>query len=83
MDNANTATESSSSVARMARLERMMELITERLDHQQNQQPPPPPPAVLEQNVNINDGDIIALTHKFSKMKPLSFQGGREPLKAF
>ena len=84
MDNTRTAneSESSSSEARMARLERMMELIVERLDQQQNQQPPPPPPAVPEQNVNVNDGDIIALTHKFSKMKPPSFQGGLEPLKA-
>ena len=38
MDNARTANESetSSFEARMARLERMMELITERLDQQQN-----------------------------------------------
>ncbi|GMP87092.1 hypothetical protein CsSME_00039619 [Camellia sinensis var. sinensis] len=78
MDNANTAneTETSSSEARMARLEQMMELITARLDQQLNQQPPPPPPVVPEQNVNVNDGDIIALTQKFSKMKPPSFQGG-------
>ncbi|KAI8005366.1 Adenylylsulfatase HINT1, partial [Camellia lanceoleosa] len=34
------------------------------------------------QNVNANEVDIIALTHKFSKMKPSSFQGGLEPLKA-
>ena len=84
MDNTRIANESSSSSseARMARLERMMELITERLDQQQNQQPPPPPPVQPEQNVNVNDVDIIALTHKFSKMKPPSFQGGLEPLKA-
>ena len=84
MDNANTAneTEPSSSEARMARLEQMMGLIIERLDQQQNQQPPPPPPVQPEQNVNANDGDIIALTQKFSKLKPSSFQGGLEPLKA-
>ena len=79
MDNTNEP-ESSSTEARM---ERMMELITARLEQQQNQQPPPPPPPVQpEPNVNVNDGDIIALTHKFSKMKPPSFQGGLEPLKA-
>ena len=90
-DNARTANEfeSSSSEARMARLERMMELITERLDQQQNQQPSPPPPVQPEQNINVNvqnanvnDGDIIALHLKFCKMKPPSFQGGLEPLKA-
>ena len=66
----------------------MIELITARLDQQLNQQPLPPP-AVPEQNmdvnvqnVNVNDGDIIALTQKFSKMHPPSFQGGLEPLKA-
>ena len=32
--------------------------------------------------MNVNDGDIIALTQKFSKMKPPSFQGGLEPLTA-
>ena len=79
MDNANEP-ESSSTEARMERMERMMELITARLE-QQNQQPPPPP-VLPEPNVNVNDGDIIALTHKFSKMKPPSFQGGLEPLKA-
>ncbi|GMP65916.1 hypothetical protein CsSME_00026501 [Camellia sinensis var. sinensis] len=78
MDNANEP-ESSSTEARM---ERMMELITARLEQQQNQQPPPPPPPVQQEpNANVNDGDIIALTHKFSKMKPPSFQGGLEPLK--
>ena len=79
MDNANEP-ESSSTEARMERMERMMELITARLE-QQNQQPPPPP-VQPEPNVNVNDGDIIALTQKFSKMKPPSFQGGLEPLKA-
>lgn len=77
MDNANEP-ESSSTEARM---ERMMELITARLEQQQNQ-PPPPPPVQPEPNANVNDGDIIALTQKFSKMKPPSFQGGLEPLKA-
>ena len=71
MDNANEP-ESSSTEARMERMERMIELITTRLE-QQNQQPPPPPPVQPEPNVNVNDGDIIALTQKFSKMKPPSF----------
>ncbi|CAL5409671.1 unnamed protein product [Camellia sinensis] len=83
MDNANEP-ESSSTEARMERMERMIELITARLEQQQNQQPPPPPPPPVqpEPNANADDGDIIALTHKFSKMKPPSFQGGLEPLKA-
>ena len=81
MDNANEP-ESSSTEARMERMdrmERMIELITTRLE-QQNQQPPPPPP--VQPEPNVNDGDIITLTQKFSKMKPPSFQGGLEPLKA-
>ena len=68
MDNSNEP-ESSSTEARM---ERMIELITARLEQQQNQQPPPPP-VQPELNANVNDGDIIALTQKFSKMKPASF----------
>ena len=80
MDNASTANETESSEARMARLERMVELLTARLEQQQNQQPPPPPP--VQPEPNVNDGDIIALTQKFNKMKPPSFQGGLEPLKA-
>ena len=78
MENARNADESESSEARMARLERTVELLTEALRLQQNQQPPPPP-VQPEQNVNE---DIIALTQKFNKMKPPSFQGGLEPLKA-
>ena len=77
MDNANEP-ESSSTEARMERMERMIELITARLE-QQNQ---PPPPPLVQPEPNVNDGDIIALTQKFSKMKPPSFQGGLEPLKA-
>ena len=83
MDNANEP-ESSSTEARMERMDRMMELITTRLEQQQNQQPPPPPPPPVqaEPNVYVNDVDIIALTQKCSKKKPPSFQGGLEPLKA-
>ena len=77
MDNARNADETESSGARMTRLERTVELLTEALRLQQNQQPPPPP-VQPEQNVNE---DIIALTQKFSKMKPPSFHGGLEPLK--
>ena len=80
MDNARTADETESSDARMARLERTVELLIEALRQQQQQnQQPPPPPVQPEQNVN---DDIIALTQKFSKMKLPSFQGGLEPLKA-
>ena len=64
MDNANEP-ESSSTEVRMERMERMIELITARLE-QQNQQAPPPPPVQPEPYVNVNDGDIIALTQKFS-----------------
>ena len=78
MDNASTANETESSEARMARLERMVELLTARLAQKQNQQHPPPP---VHPEPPVND-DIIALTQKFSKMKPPSFQGGLEPLKA-
>ena len=79
MENARTADETESSEARMARLERTVEMLTEALRlQQQNQQPPPP---LVQPAQNVND-DIIALTQKFSKMKPPSFQGGLEPLKA-
>ncbi|GMP76585.1 hypothetical protein CsSME_00033196 [Camellia sinensis var. sinensis] len=45
MANARTADETESSNARMARLERIVELLTEALrqQQQQNEQPPPPP----------------------------------------
>ena len=79
MDNARNVDETESSDTRMARLERTVELLTEALrQQQQNQQLPPPP---VQPKKNVND-DIIALTQKFSKMKPPSFQGGLEPLKA-
>ncbi|XP_028074882.1 uncharacterized protein LOC114277199 [Camellia sinensis] len=61
----------------MARLERMVELLTEALRQQQNQQPPPPP--VPEPNTN---DDVIALTQKFNKVKLPTFQGGLKPLKS-
>ncbi|KAI7992290.1 Two-component response regulator ARR10, partial [Camellia lanceoleosa] len=73
-----TTDETESPDARMARLERTVELLTQALSQQQNQQPPPPP---VQPEPNVND-DIIALTQNFSKMKPPSFQGGLEPLKA-
>ncbi|GMP31525.1 hypothetical protein CsSME_00005700 [Camellia sinensis var. sinensis] len=69
MDNARTTDEIESSDARTARLERIVELLTEAIRQQQQQnQQPPLPPVQPEQN--------------FSKMKPPSFQGGLEPLKA-
>ena len=77
MDNTRNVDETESSKARMARLERIVELLIERLGQQQNQQPPPPP---VQPEPPVKD-DIIALTQKFSKMKPPSFQGGLEPLK--
>ncbi|XP_028120977.1 uncharacterized protein LOC114318317 [Camellia sinensis] len=49
---------------------------------QQQQQPPPPPvlPPVV-QDVHVEDR-TITLTKEFKKMKPLSFKGGIEPMKA-
>ena len=78
MENASTSNEIESSKVRMARLERMVELLTERQEHQQNQQPPPPP--VLQEPHDKDDRK--ALTQKFSKMKLPSFEGGLEHLKA-
>ncbi|XP_028105250.1 uncharacterized protein LOC114304279 [Camellia sinensis] len=40
--------------------------------------PPPPPPVQVE----LDNNDIINLMQKFMKMKPPTFLGGIEPLKA-
>ncbi|XP_028057536.1 uncharacterized protein LOC114261460 [Camellia sinensis] len=81
MENAKNTDEPESSETRIARLERMVELLIETLRQQQNQQPPPPSPQLVQPELNAND-DVIALIQKFNKMKPLTFHGGLEPLKA-
>lgn len=81
MENARNTDEPESSETRIARLERTVELLTKALRQQQNQQPPPPPPPPVQPEPNAND-DVIALTQNFNKMKPPTFQGGLEPLKA-
>ena len=64
----------------MGRMEQMLAALTETLTQQQRHQPlpPPPPPAQAEADNN----DIINLTQKFLKMKPPTFYGEIEPLKA-
>ncbi|XP_028090905.1 uncharacterized protein LOC114291076 [Camellia sinensis] len=47
---------------------------------QQRQQPLPAP--LLPAQVEMGTGDVINLTQKFMKMKPPTFYGGIEPLKA-
>ncbi|XP_028086316.1 uncharacterized protein LOC114287239 [Camellia sinensis] len=82
MENTRNTDENESSETRIARLERIVELLTETLGQQQNHQPPPPHPQLpvqLEPNANAN---VITLTQKFNKMKPQTFHGGLEPLKA-
>ncbi|XP_028123288.1 uncharacterized protein LOC114320320 [Camellia sinensis] len=78
MENARNTDEPESSETRIARFERIVELLTEALRQQQNQQLPPLP---VQPEPNTND-DVIALTQKFNKMKPPTFQGGLEPMKA-
>ncbi|XP_028055556.1 uncharacterized protein LOC114259719 [Camellia sinensis] len=80
MDNVRSDDTAGSSEARMNRMEQMLTALTEVVMQQQRQQPlPPPPPPVL---VEPGNGDLINLTQKFTKMKPPTFLGGIEPLKA-
>ncbi|XP_028107654.1 uncharacterized protein LOC114306582 [Camellia sinensis] len=71
--------------ARLDRMERMIMEMAETLRQQQQlpqQQPPPlpvPPPAA--QDFHAEDR-TITLTKEFKKMKPPSFKGGIEPMKA-
>ncbi|XP_028054147.1 uncharacterized protein LOC114258392 [Camellia sinensis] len=61
-------------------MERMLEALIDAIMQQQRQQPlPPPPPPIQAELVNKY---IINLTQKFNKMKPPTFFGGIEPLKA-
>ena len=62
-----------SSNARISRLERMVEALTENLKQQQQGKIHVPKPA---------NYDMITLTQKYNKMKPPEFQGGIAPLKA-
>ncbi|XP_028067159.1 uncharacterized protein LOC114269967 [Camellia sinensis] len=61
-------------------MEQMLTVLTEVVMQQQRQHPlpPPPPPAPVEPG----NSDIINLTQKFMKMKPPTFLGEIEPLKA-
>ncbi|XP_028071944.1 uncharacterized protein LOC114274255 [Camellia sinensis] len=80
MDNARGDDTAGSSDARMNRMEQMLATLTEVLMQQQRRQPSPPlsPPAQVE----MGNNDMINMTQKFMKMKPPTFLGGIEPLKA-
>ena len=80
MDNVRSDDTAGSSEARMSRMEQMLTALTEVVMQQQRQHPlpPPPPPAPVEQS----NSAINKLTQKFMKMKPPTFLGGIEPLKA-
>ncbi|XP_028080281.1 uncharacterized protein LOC114281889 [Camellia sinensis] len=80
MENARGNDVSESSETRMNRMEQMLTALTEVVMQQQRQQhlPPPYPPAQIE----LDNNDIINLTQKFMKIKPPTFLGGIEPLKA-
>ncbi|XP_028071506.1 uncharacterized protein LOC114273886 [Camellia sinensis] len=80
MDNARNDDTAGSSDARMNRMEQMLTTLTKVVMQQQRQQPLPPLP--LPAQVEMDTGDIINLTQKFMKMKPPTFYGEIEPLKA-
>ncbi|XP_028124275.1 uncharacterized protein LOC114321289 [Camellia sinensis] len=70
--------------ARLDMMERMiMEMVeTLRQQQQQQQQPPPPPiPPPVVQDFHVED-QTITRTKELNKMKPPSFKGGIEPMKA-
>ncbi|KAL7189799.1 hypothetical protein ACSBR1_039438 [Camellia fascicularis] len=74
-----------SSIARLDRMEIMIQDMAETL--RQQQQPPPPPPLPLmpippPMQGNQMDDRTITLTKEFKKMKPPQFCGGLDPLKA-
>ncbi|GMP81380.1 hypothetical protein CsSME_00036115 [Camellia sinensis var. sinensis] len=66
MENTRTTNETESSEARVARLERTVKMLTEALRLQQQNQQP----------------RLLRYSQSHLKMKPPSFQGGLEPLKA-
>lgn len=63
----------------MSRMEQMLVTLTKVVTQQRQQPLPPPPPPVQNE---LDNNDIINLTQKFIKMKPPTFLGGIEPLKA-
>ncbi|XP_028105120.1 uncharacterized protein LOC114304166 [Camellia sinensis] len=76
MENTMENDASESFEARMSRIQQMLTALIESL--RQQPLPPPPPPVLVEPDNN----NIINLTQKFMKMKPSTFSGGIEPLKA-
>ncbi|KAL7237932.1 hypothetical protein ACSBR2_004100 [Camellia fascicularis] len=80
MENTRSDSAAESSEARMSRIEQMLEALTESMRQQERQQPLPPLPPPVQ--VEPDNNDIINLTQKFMKMKPPTFLGGIEPLKA-
>ncbi|XP_028064705.1 uncharacterized protein LOC114267832 [Camellia sinensis] len=80
MENARGNDTSESFEARMNRMEQMLTALTEAMTQKLRQQPLPPPPLPVQ--VEPDNNDIISLTKKFMKMKPSTFLGGIEPLKA-
>ncbi|XP_028123907.1 uncharacterized protein LOC114320994 [Camellia sinensis] len=61
-------------------MEQMLAALTEAMMQQQRQQPLPPSP--LPEQAETDNNDIINPTQKFMKMKPPTFLGRIEPLKA-
>ncbi|XP_028089003.1 uncharacterized protein LOC114289466 [Camellia sinensis] len=76
MENAGSNDAIESSKARMSCMKQMLAALTKSF----RQQPLPPPPLPIQ--VEPDNNDIINLTQKFMKMKPPTFFGGIEPLKA-
>ncbi|XP_028051445.1 uncharacterized protein LOC114256053 [Camellia sinensis] len=72
MEEMRNVDESESSDARISRLERMVKALTEPLRQQQQRQIHVP---------ELTNSDMITLTQKYNKMKPLEFMEGIEPLK--
>ena len=64
----------------MGRMEQMLAALTKTLTQQQRQQPLPPSPPPAQ--AKVDNANIINLTQKFMKIKPPTFYGGIEPLKA-
>ncbi|XP_028105428.1 uncharacterized protein LOC114304473 [Camellia sinensis] len=80
MENTRSDGTAESSEARMSRMKQMFASLTEAMLQQQSQQPPPLPPPLVQAEPDNND--FINLTQKFMKIKPPTFFGGIEPLKA-
>ncbi|GMP45957.1 hypothetical protein CsSME_00014290 [Camellia sinensis var. sinensis] len=76
MENVRSDDTAGSSKAHMSRMEQMLAALTESLRQQSMPHSSPSIPNELDNN------DIINLTQKFIKIKPPTFLGGIEPLKA-